>query len=249
MRADRLLHAIVQLEPRARQRSSVACASRSSAHLHDQRLVGANRAGEVAEPVLNLAEQRARLRQLRVERERALERVPRVGVAPFERRRHPGAEMQPRVLRIGRDRLAECLGRRVHSAGVQRVPRAALEQRRPRIDLRRQPGDRRRSSTAARQSMRVKGRRSIAVSIISQHAILALPTMSGPGTDSHRSGRDRGVETRQPQARSSRRSLAIWSPISASIRSKFSSSWPNSRTASTSPCRSTTCHRCARLRR
>ena len=142
MRADRLLHPIVQLglaPPAFERRLRVAVVG----HLRDQRFVGANRAVEVAEPVLNLTEQRARLRQLRVERERALELVPRVGVAPFERRRHPGAESQPRVLRVERNRLAERLGRLVHSAGIQRLPRAALEQRRPRIDLRRRPGDRR----------------------------------------------------------------------------------------------------------
>ena len=71
-----------------------------------------------------------------VERQRALELVARVGVAPLERRRHAGAEMQPRVLRIGGERVAEPFGGGVRLAGVERRPRGALDQRAARIDLR-----------------------------------------------------------------------------------------------------------------
>jgi hypothetical protein len=78
--------------------------------------------------------------EARVERERALEGVLRVLVAPFERGRHPRAEMEARVLRIGRERFAERFRRRARTAGVQRLPRAALDDRRARIDLRGEPG-------------------------------------------------------------------------------------------------------------
>ena len=80
--------------------------------------------------------------ELRVERERALECVARVGVAALERRGHAGAEMEAGVLRIGRERFAEALGRRARLSGVERRPRRALDQRGARIDLRAEHGTR-----------------------------------------------------------------------------------------------------------
>ena len=53
--------------------------------------------------------------------QRALELVPRVGIAPLERGGHAGAEVQARVLRIGGQRFAKRLRRGVRLAGVERV--------------------------------------------------------------------------------------------------------------------------------
>ncbi len=138
MRSDGLLHAIVQvgLAPPALERGArVAVVGRH----RDQRLVGADR--------------RARARPCGTESGRA-GRAPasasgssasarsnssaRVGVAPFERRGHAGAEMEPRVLRIGGERLAKAFGGGVRLAGVERRPGRALDQRAARIDLRRE---------------------------------------------------------------------------------------------------------------
>src|SRR5436190_24157913 len=100
MRADRLLHPIVQVAlapPPLERRPRIAIVWRQL----EERLVRAHRTEFVAHAVLNLAEERARLRQLRFERERALELVFRIGVATLERRRHAGAEVKARVLRVG----------------------------------------------------------------------------------------------------------------------------------------------------
>ena len=138
MRSDRPLHAIVQLDlafPPVERRLRVAVVRL----VRNENLVGADRALGIAHPVLNLTEERARLPQFGIERERALELLACVGVATLERRGHAGAEVEPRVLRIGGNRLAERLGRRVRLPGGQRVPRAALEKRGTRIDLRADP--------------------------------------------------------------------------------------------------------------
>ena len=125
-----------------RQRSSVSRASRCRRARRRRRARAGAIAPGVAHPVQDLAEQRARLGQLRVELERALERALRVGVPPLEEGGDAGAEVQARVLRVGGERAAEGSAAARALPRVQRVPAALLEQRRPRIDLRRRRSDR-----------------------------------------------------------------------------------------------------------
>jgi len=108
MRSDRQLHAVVQigLAPPAFERRHrlgfVAALSSVEGRRHpDERFVGPDGKRPLAHAVLQLSEQGAGLRELRIQRERALALLACVGVAALERCRHRGAEMQPRVLRIG----------------------------------------------------------------------------------------------------------------------------------------------------
>ena len=131
---DALLHPIVRSKPPppARERRRRVPIVRRH---RDQRLVGPDRELPLAHAVLNLSEQGARLRQLRVELERALELVARLGVAPFERRRHAGAKVELRVPGIGGNGAAEGFGRGAGISGCHSIPAAALEQRVLGIDL------------------------------------------------------------------------------------------------------------------
>jgi len=62
-------------------------------------------------------------------------RRQRSGVAPLERLRHPGAEVQPWVPGICLERVAKAFGGRMRLAGVERGPGSALHERAARIDL------------------------------------------------------------------------------------------------------------------
>ena len=135
MRADRLLHAIVQRQlaaPALERRLRLAMVGRCG----EQVFVGAHREQRIAHAVLNLSEQETRLVQLRVESDRALALVARLLVTALECGRHGGAEVQPGVSGIGGDRLAKAVGGGARLAGLERRPRRALDERGARIDLR-----------------------------------------------------------------------------------------------------------------
>ena len=108
--ADRLLHAIVQLQlaaPPIERRGGV----RPFGPERDQRVVDADGAGEIALAAQHLTEHLARVRERRIDRQGALERRSRVRVAALEIRGDAGAEVQARILRIGRERVPKGFGR------------------------------------------------------------------------------------------------------------------------------------------
>ena len=134
MRADCLLHAIVQVElapPLFERRPGTAVARRG----RDDSLQCGDRSGDLAEAVLNATEQDARLSQRRIQHERSPGRRPRIVVSPLEVGRQSGAEVEARVSGIARERGPEVPGRRLRIACRQCVPCGRFGQRRPRIDL------------------------------------------------------------------------------------------------------------------
>src|SRR4051794_21469909 len=100
MRANGLLHPVVQFG--LALPALEGCLRLAVVRVvRDQGAVAGDCGGEVAHAMLHLAEERARLSELRVERECSFELVPCISVATIERRGQSGAEMQASIFGIG----------------------------------------------------------------------------------------------------------------------------------------------------
>ena len=95
----------------------------------DQRFIRRDGAVELSAAIEHEAEQLARQAERRVQLQRALQRGARLFVAALEIRRRAGAQVEPGVARVRRDRLPEQLGgrsrpARLRGASMDRPPAA-----------------------------------------------------------------------------------------------------------------------------